>query len=266
MTQHHPAPPFSDEILVAYLDDELSAEQRRQLEERLSQDTGLAARLAHLDRASLPFRAAYAGMLEQAPLARLQAGLETLGDGPSSSPLPASPATGVSRRHLLAAALACLAVGGVAGRLSAGLAGREADDDGWRGLVAQYMSLYTNETFADMPESIALRHRQLHNIGARLGLALEPSRLNLPGAELKFARMLRYDSQPIAQIAYLDNSYGPLALCITTANRVGNHGAQSEVRRQMNVVYWTAQQHQFMLIGHNPAPDMQALAQRLMLG
>lgn len=266
MTQHHPAPPFPDEILVAYLDDELSADQRRQIEERLSQDPQLAARLAHLDRASLPFSAAYAGMLAQAPVARLKAGLETLAAGTSTSPAPALRQQGVSRRHLLAAAVACLAVGGLAGRLSARLAGREAPDDSWRGLVAQYMSLYTNETFADMPESLALQHRQLRNIGARLGLPLEPSRIMLPGTELKFARMLRYERRPIAQIAYLDDSYGPLAFCITTADGAGNHGAQSEVRREMNVVYWTAQNHQFMLIGHNPAPEMKALAQRLIPG
>lgn len=90
--------------------------------------------------------------------------------------------------------------------------------------------------------------------------------MKLPGAELKFARMLRDDSQPIARIAYLDHSHGPLALCITTAERDGNQGAQSEVRRRMNVVYWSAQHHHFMLIGHNPAPEMRVLAQRLMQG
>ncbi|WP_410012345.1 anti-sigma factor family protein [Sodalis sp. C49] len=266
MTQQHPAPPFSDETLVAYLDNEISAEQRRQIEEQVSRDPRLAARLAHLDSASLPFGAAYAGLLEQAPVARLKAGLATLYAG--SSPLPASSArgNGVSRRQLIAAVIACLAVGGVAGRLSAGLGEGEAPEGNWRGLVAQYMSLYTNETFADMPESMALQHRQLRTIGAKLGLALEPSRLSLPGIELKFARMLRYDSQPIAQIAYLDPSHGPLAFCITTADRAVNRGAQSEVRLEMNVVYWSAQKHHFMLIGHNPAAEMRTLAQKLMLG
>ncbi|NDL63895.1 hypothetical protein [Acerihabitans arboris] len=263
MTQYRPAPPFSDEMLVAYLDDELSVEQRHLLGEQLSLDPQLAARLAYLDRASLPFGAAYAGMLEQAPVARLQAGLEALDPG---NPLPASGYKGVSRRHLIAAAVACLAVGGLAGRLSAGLGESETPDDNWRGLVAQYMSLYTNETFADMPDSAALQQRQLQNISAELGLTLEPARINLPGAELKFARMLRYDSLPIAQIAYLDERHGPLAFCITPAAGAGDRSAQSEVRREMNVVYWTAQHHHFMLIGHNPAAEMRALAQKLMMG
>ncbi|WP_413735755.1 anti-sigma factor family protein [Sodalis sp. RH21] len=263
MTQQRLTPPLSDEILVAYLDNELSGEQRGQVEQLLSDDPDLAGRLAHLDRASLPFGAAFAGMLAQAPVARLQQRLDNLA---AAAPVHSAPERGVSRRNLIAAAIACLAVGAVGGRLSLGLPGREASEGNWRDLVAQYMSLYTGETFADMPDAPEWQQRQLQNIGARLGLELNRRRVNLPGAELKYARLLSYDRQPIAQIAYLDAQGRPLAFCITQSHNGGSEapGAQTEVRRGMNVVYWSAHGHDFMLIGHGARQEMLALAQPLM--
>ncbi|WP_213990206.1 anti-sigma factor [Sodalis sp. dw_96] len=281
MTQHPSAPTLTDELLVAYLDNELDADRRRQVEQQLSDYPQLAERLALLDRASLPFSAAYAGMLQQAPAARLQARLDGLAsaDNPSGVDRPASSGVsgkltqakpsdagrGISRRNIIAATLAGLAVGSLGGRLSFGLFAPAGRQDNWRDLVAEYMSLYTDETFADTATSPDLRQRQLNTVGAKLGLTLDPGRLSLPGAELKFARLLSYDSQPIAQIAYLDERHGPLALCIT---RVGNGGREedpeSEVLRGMNVVYWTRGGHRYMLIGHNPATDLNALAKKLM--
>jgi len=263
MTQRPLAPPLTDELLVAYLDNELDAEVRRQIEQRLNDDPQLAERLALLDRASLPFSAAYAGMLEQAPAARLQARLDTLAVQPPREKTPAA-RRGISRRNLIAAAVAGLAVGTLGGRLSFGLFAETGRQDNWRDLVAEYMSLYTDETFVDTATTPDLQLRQLKTVGAKLGLTLDPGRLSLPGAELKFARLLSYDRQPIAQIAYLDEKHGPLALCITRAGNGPEEDPETEVLRGMNVVYWTTGGHRFMLIGHNPSTELNALAKKLM--
>ncbi|QWA10624.1 hypothetical protein GTU79_26130 [Sodalis ligni] len=323
MTKRPLVPPLTDELLVAYLDNELDADQRRQIEQRLGDDPQLAERLALLDQASLPFSAAYAVMLNQAPAARLRARLESLteanspngldrpdgldiphdrdgldgsgnpngldrhdGSGNSNglvdshdglgiangvdrpdgrTPITAPAAgRGISRRNLMAAAVAGLAVGILGGRLSFGLFTPAGHQDNWRDLVAEYMSLYTDETFADTVTSPDLQRQQLKTVGARLGLTLDPGRLSLPGAELKFARLLSYDRQPIAQIAYLDESHGPLALCITRAGDGRQDEPESEVLRGMNVVYWAKGGHRYMLIGHNPPAELNALAQKLM--
>ncbi len=309
MTQRPLAPPLPDELLVAYLDNELDVGQRRQIEQRLSDDPQLAERLALLDQASLPFSAAYAVMLHQAPAARLQARLDSLtgtgapngADRPDGLEVPSgvdqpddpdmpngldrhdgldipndvdrpaertpitAPAAGrgISRRNLMAAAVAGLAVGIVGGRLSSGLFAPAGHQDNWRDLVAEYMSLYTDETFADTATSPDLQQQQLKTVGARLGLTLDPGRLSLPGAELKFARLLSYDRQPIAQIAYLDERHGPLALCITRAADGRQDEPENEVLRGMNVVYWATGGHRYMLIGHNPPAELNALAQKL---
>ncbi len=265
MTQRHSIPPLADELLVAYLDNELDAAGRRQVEEQLSDDPQLAERLALLDRASLPFSAAYADMLKQAPQARLQARLDSLdptGQQPQEE-TPAAPGRSITRRNLFAAAVAGLAVGVLGGRLSFGPFADLRRRDNWRDLVAEYMSLYTDETFADAADSPDLQQRQLQTVGARLGLPLDPERLRLPGAELKFARLLSYDQQPIAQIAYLDEKHGPLALCITHTRNGREQGLETEVLRGMNVVYWATAGHRFMLIGHNPPEELSALAKKL---
>ena len=49
----------SDEMLVAYLDNELSEAQRNVLESRLLEDDALAQRLSLLERSNLPFKKAF---------------------------------------------------------------------------------------------------------------------------------------------------------------------------------------------------------------
>lgn len=287
MTEHRQAPPLTDEMLVAYLDQQLSATRRAQVEQQLADDPALAERLAWLARSSLPFGAAYAGLLARAPVVRLRERLSASPAGPailarrehdaaSSEPIttPHEPAKArgaasqpnLSRRQLIAAAVACLAVGAVAGRFSLLLSTRDESEGNWRDRVAQYMSLYTRESFADMPVTPQQLRRQLQHVGTRLGLVLDPDRVHLPGAELRFARLLSYDRQPIAQIAYLDGVGHPLALCITPAQAgvaVGE-ATKTETRRGLNVVYWSARGLDFMLIGHGSSPELRGLAEGIL--
>lgn len=258
MTTHPLSLPLSDDWLVAYLDNELTLAQRQQIDELLGHDPQLASRLAHLDSASLSFSAAFSVLLTQAPVAELTARLNALPITESSTS-----AKGVSRRALIAAAVSCLVIGAAGGHFYPLLLGQEADNDNWRELVAQYMSLYTRETFDNVADSTQLQQRQLQDVGNKLGLPLERDRLLLPGAELMNARLLNYENRWIAQISYLDARYGPLALCISVADDSGSHAPEIERRRGMNVVYWSEAGHNFMLIGHNPADDMQALARRV---
>lgn len=257
MSSKNPTRPLTDELLVAYLDNELDARQRQQLEQQINDDPALAERLAILDQASLPFKAAYDSLLTQAPQARLQANLDKL------ARQPASKSWSMGRREVIAAGLACLALGIMGGRLSLGWDNGKDHQDNWRDLVAEYMSLYTDDTFANLDDNPALQQQQLTTVAMKLGLTLKPEQLRLPGATLKFARVLSYDRQPIAQIAYLDEKYGPLAFCITRDKTPRKSEPENEVLRGMNVVYWSTNGHRFMLIGRNPHAELRAMAQRL---
>ncbi|CAI1054602.1 anti-sigma factor family protein [Serratia grimesii] len=240
----------ADELLVAYLDNQLDPQQRQQLEQRLAGEPALAERLSLLERSSLPFKQAFAPLLDEAPVQRLR----------GAWPLTAmTPQPGVSRRGLIAAAVSFLALGIAGDRVYIQLSQPE---DNWRSLVAQYMALYTPETLADVNESATQIDVQLQQTGDRLGMTLPAKQLVLNGAELKNARVLAYDDRRIAQLTWLDAQYGALALCIIqqTGKR---QPAENERRQGMNVVYWSDSSHAFMLIGHNPTGEMTALAARL---
>ncbi|MBK5373425.1 transcriptional regulator [Pseudomonas sp. TH43] len=242
----------SDEQLVAYLDDELDREQRSQLDSDIADDPLLSLRVQWLSRSNLPYKAAYDELAQQAPLERLQARLDGI-------PAPETP--GLSRRWFIGAAAATLVAGGVlADRLFLGWQAQQ--DHSWRELVGDYMALYVPQTLDHLPADEANQRAQLRTVDARLGLSLSPATLKLPGAELKRAQMLEYDGVPIAQITYLDAKHGPMALCVTRSNS-GSQPLAHERRHAMNVVYWTEREHAWMLIGHNPASELEGLAKHL---
>ncbi|AKV08621.1 transcriptional regulator [Pseudomonas fluorescens NCIMB 11764] len=242
----------SDEQLVAYLDDQLDSDQRSRIDAAIAEDSTLNLRLQWLARSSLPFREAYEKVTQQAPLDRLHAMLDTL-------PSPAPPA--MSRRWFLAAAAGLVVSGVLADRLFLGWQASQQKNN-WRGLVADYMVLYVPQTLEHLPNDEATQRAQLRTIDARLGLSLLPGALALPRAELKRAQILEYDGMPIAQITYLDPAHGPMALCVTRSNSGSRHFAH-ERRHGMNVVYWADMEHAWMLIGHNPASELEEMAKVL---
>lgn len=253
MTREIPAAPYADEVLVAYLDNQLSESQRAKFDAQLAQDDVLAQRLAQMSRSNLPFHDAFGAMLQEAPVGKLQAALDAIPDARIAG------SSGFSRRSLLAASLSFLAVGLLGGRYSTLF----ASDDNWRARVADYMSLYTAQTLADVDDSAGQQKIQLARVQNTLGIALSPAALAVQGADLKDARMLHYDEYDIAQITYLDARYGPMALCITRSEHRDNTALQREIRRGMNVVYWRNAGYNFMLIGHSPAPALAAHAAAL---
>lgn len=242
----------SDEQLVAYLDDQLDPEQRQRIDAAVAEDPMLSLRLQWLNRSSLPFKAAYDELARQAPVPRLQAMLDTL-------PAPERPS--FNRRWFLGAAAGLVLSGVLADRLFLGWQASQQQDN-WRQLVADYMTLYVPQTLDHLPGDEAAQRAQLRTIDARLGLSLAPAHLALPGAELKRAQILEYDGVPIAQISYLDRVHGPMALCVTRAHS-GSRDFAQERRHEMNIVYWTDMRHAWMLIGRNPMADLEGMAKAL---
>ncbi|KAF1033650.1 MAG: hypothetical protein GAK37_00004 [Pseudomonas sp.] len=249
MTQDNLHIVITDELLVAYLDGELDAERRLQVDTLLRADPVVAASLDRLKEGSLPFKAAFAPLLDQAPTEQLQSMLKTL---------PGAQAPTLSRRSFLALAASFTVAGVVADRLFMGWP-RSAPGQGWRASVAEYMALYTPETLANLSTDANSHAAQLRDVGSQLGLPLTPDAVNLPGAEFRRAQILDYDGVLIGQLTYLDPRHGPLALCITAA-KAGAVAMTTEQRRGMNVVFWSKRAHAFMLIGRNPFEDLQIMA------
>jgi anti-sigma factor RsiW len=246
----------SDEILVAYLDNELDRDQREAVDDLIVSNTVVAARLEQFRRGGLPFRDAFDSMLMDAPTDRLQAILNSL-------PSHTTAHSGMSRRGFLATAASFIVAGVVADRLFMTWHDAESEE-GWRASVADYMALYTPETLENLSQDPQSHIAQLTSVGAQLGLTLDPRIVALPGAEFRRAQILDYERMLIGQLTYLDPRHGPLALCIT-ASKEGAVKLSSEERMGLNVVYWSSNQHAFMMIGHNPFEDLQIMARSVQL-
>ena len=103
----------------------------------------------------------------------------------------------------------------------------------------------------------------LNRMQQDIGLRLQQAEVEIPDAELKSVRMLRYDSTSIAQIAYLHASYGPMALCISRSKADDSPTLKHEVRRGLNLVWWRSKGYEYVLIGRNPQQDLQQSGERL---
>lgn len=256
MNAHRFTAPYNDEAIVAWIDGEMCHADAQKFEEELRRDERLSGRTAELMKSNADYPGAFAAMLDDAPLEKMQARLAELPD-----PKPATP-VGVSRRALIAASVSFLVVGsGVGYGLRPAFA--PSDENAHiRDLEAQYMSLYSVETLLDMDSAPHVLQRGLERATQDIGLQLQASQLILHGAELKMVRMLRYETTSIAQIAWINADYGPMALCISPTEQTTT-AAQQEQRHDMNLVWWQKAGYQFVLIGRNPLPQLRGSAEQL---
>jgi anti-sigma factor RsiW len=249
----------SDEMLVAYLDGELQGAERAEIEAAIKSDAQTAARFAYLSRSALPFSKAFAPLLQNAPMEKLESMLDRI---PASANPDQAPENW-NRRGFLAAAIGFIMVGVIADRGMLALQHPKEDEDAeWRAVVAQYVALYTPETLADLTSDARSQSEQLRAISDKLSLPLPAEAVSLPGMQLKRAQLLQYDGRPLGQLAYLDPEHGPAALCIAPSS-TGPTDLKAEQRRGMNVVYWSDASHGFMLIGHNPADQIQSFGRKI---
>jgi anti-sigma factor RsiW len=247
----------SDEELTAFIDGELVGEDAARIEAMVEADEKVAERLDYLARASLPFKEAFAPLLDAAPQAKLQSMLSAI---PAAKPV--RPLAFVTRRGFLGAVAASVVAGIAVDRAVIGVGASLSTKDEsteWRAVVAEYISLYTPETLAGPVPSKEVQTAQLARFDGSLGLQLSPEQVALPDVDFKRAQILQYDGKPLAQIAYLDPETGPMALCIV-ASDVGAKAPDIEGRKGMNVVYWSSASHAFMLIGHASVDRMTAIA------
>lgn len=248
----------SDEALAAFLDDQLEPEQRQMLSRRLAEDEDLARQLAVLRADHDAMRSAFNKLLDDAPVERMAASFQravTKRDDDRR----------LSRRQLIAASFGLLAMGAAAGGGlgTMVLANRPSlRNGGWRGVVADYMSLYSTATLANLSHDPAMLDRQVASIGEDLAIPVKRSDIDLPGLQFRRAQMLQLDGRPLAQFAYVDAQYRPFALCVF-ADSSGSAPTQTEQRQGMNVVFWSSATHSYLIIGHLPGKTMQGLAARL---
>lgn len=234
--------------LVALIDNQLDQEARRALEARLAAEPELRARYQTLAAGGLPFARAFDAALAEAPIARMQAKLDSIGGGARGAP-PRRRWAGAAA----AAAIVLFGAGWAVGRYVsppgplAPMA--SADRDTWRDAVASYVALYTRETFAGGAPHQATA---LARLSQALGVALTPDSIKLADLTFKWADMLAYDGAPLGQIAYLDGA-SPVVFCLI---RDGESDApvKAETRDGVAIASWAHGGRGF-LVGGRISPE-----------
>lgn len=239
---------------MAWLDGEMHASDAERFEVALGRDEQLAARTEMLRVGQTDIACAFAPLLKEAPQSRLEAQLANVLAQPQAT---AAKATGVSRRALIAASLSFLVIGSGLGYFARYATGVPGESEKIRDLEAQYMSLYSAETLLDADSSPSALLRGLTRTAKDIGLQVNEQQLVLSEAELKMVRMLRYDSTSIAQIAWMHADYGPMALCISPDGQPASTVLNHEQRHKINLVWWHSGRYQFVLIGRNPASQLE---------
>jgi len=223
-----PKADISDELLTAYLDGELEADERARIDARLDADPDLAGRLAALD----------------APLADLRVGMERLA---TLAPRPDVPSPKRISAGPVAAALVlglALGAGGMALRYD------PAPRDTWQDYAAAYHALYRVETLASIPAQTDFSAIS-PVIEFDLDAFAQASRIQILRAQI-----LGYDDQPIIQMAYLQDGR-PFALCVTFGDGTPTPITEGELEG-LPVAQWSDGTHHFLLIGGEGAPNVAA--------
>ena len=214
---------------MAWLDGEMHASDAERFEVALGRDEQLAARTEMLRVGQTDIACAFAPLLKEAP----------------------------QSRALIAASLSFLVIGSGLGYFARYATGVPGESEKIRDLEAQYMSLYSAETLLDADSSPSALQRGLTRTAKDIGLQVNEQQLVLSEAELKMVRMLRYDSTSIAQIAWMHADYGPMALCISPDGQPASTVLNHEQRHKINLVWWHSGRYQFVLIGRNPASQLE---------
>jgi anti-sigma factor RsiW len=255
----------SNEELVAYLDGELDSEVRAAIEAKLAADGALRVRAERLRLDRSEFAAAFGRLFDAAPADRLAVALAQV---KAESAARSAARTGSGRvLGLIAAGLLLFIIGGAAGYLTAARTGAgdrisDAAPGYWRQVVAEYVALYSPETFAGFPEDRAIQTVALAAVGKKLGLNLTPDTVALPGLTLKGPVLFTFRDMPLAQVAYLSRDYGPIAFCMI-ANGQPDRPPSFETREGKNIVYWQKGGRGYLVIGTAPRNDLETYAARL---
>ena len=233
---------ISDEMLTAYLDGALDADDRATVEAALARDPAVANRLAALDVPMAALRDGFDDLLAQAP----------------SPPALPSVSTQPPRRWLELAAAVVIGVGLGAGALF--WQGDAAPSD-WKMAVADYQVLYVPQTLAmPAPEPDAAQ-AQLEQASAAVGVDLTPA-VNAGDLSFRRAQLLGYKGRPLVQVAYLSRDDLPFALCVTDVDGP-DIAPEAVMLSGLAGAFWVRDGKGFLIIGGDDLATVETLADDL---
>ncbi len=264
----------SDEALVAYLDGELDADERRHVETWLEADPAVGERLAALAQSGELLRGAYADIVnEPVPPHLIAAARGASETAPQEAEIlvlkrPGWAAITLPARRWqigLAAAAGLFGVifGGVGTYLGMGILNpanpaaerrlaAAAANAGWLDNAAGYYKLTVSagdNMLIDVPASNDPREA-LQKISDSLPQQLRVPDLKPWGLNFRGARLVVVEGRPAAELVYVtDNkAIGPLTLVIG-ASKQPDISPTFDRRQDVNLLYWRHQGRAYALVG-----------------
>jgi anti-sigma factor RsiW len=246
-----------DAELVALIDNELDEEAKGRLLARLAEEEGLRKRYEALRETGAPIAASLDALLDNVPLPRLRAALPSVGAVRAGR----WPFSGVTVRDLAAGFVVGLLAAAAAAWVALGAAPSNDRDD-WRSAVAEYMELYTNETFALPNPDRDFQARKLSVVAERVSAALTAENVSLPGLRFESADLLSYEGAPLGEITYVDAHGSPVLFCVI-ANRTADAPVRSERLHNLSLTSWSRDGRGYLVIGRMPEARAAELARTL---
>jgi anti-sigma factor RsiW len=240
-----------DEVtLRAYVDSELSAAERQNVDVALEHSAELRVQLAAMKASCLPYQAAFdAQAMPEMPEA-LKKQLMAMSAVASVSTQTFAAVQEMPRRRWLnfaggGFALAASFAAGVAVKPAwfSGAAAKPVNEVAdWAKAVASYQAMYVRDTVERVRDTEANAKRVITEFQSQSQAALVVPDLSAVGFEFKRIQRLAFNDKPLIQMAYLPQQGKPAALCVMSATNKGDIDASVRRLENLSIVTWTRAQ------------------------
>jgi anti-sigma factor RsiW len=244
---------LTDELLVAYVDGELSAETRASVQAQVAQDPAAQGKVKGMQNTAALLRAAFG-----------DGSKDDTGPNDNIAPLkPPLPRRSFRNHPLLSSFAAAAAIVLVVGT---GLFTRPFATDEraeFMADVAAYHAVYAQETehLAEVPAS---RKDHIEEwLGSRLERKLSIPDLSSEGWAFEGGRLLAEGNQTIAQLLYTAPGRQPIALCITHSDQPESKPTEYEPGKGIRVSAWDAEGYLYIVVGALEIPELELLAEHV---
>jgi len=258
---------IDETLLLAYVDGELNADARAEVEAAVAHSPELANQLALMRASVLPYAAAY----ETRPVPPVPPEL-TRRIGELASVSTTNAATARRPRQFSSWRMAAAFVAGaILTAVTLPMVQRHAGvmtasaDSSWVGVIANYQSLYTRETVANVNEDRPLTEKILGELRARDGIQVLIPDLRGQGLTFKRVQRLNYQDHAVVQVVYLPEHGDPVALCLTRSNGP-DQVPQSKVVDGMQAVEWRQDHLDYVLLGRGSQVDLAEVGHQIAHG
>jgi hypothetical protein len=140
-----------------------------------------------------------------------------------------------------------------------------ATDASWVKSIADYQTLYTRETVANVSEDRAVTEKVLGDLRQNDGMPVFIPDLSSVGLTFKRVQRLSFHNQAVVQIVYLPEHGDPVALCLTQDAQRDEAPHSREVS-DMRTVAWRQGHVDYLLLARGMQLDLTEIGRRIARG